>query len=143
MTTGGGVRGSASSVALDGLAGAGLGPQSNLLSWADRAFGPGLTTITKGKGQHHTVYQHSTSGLPPYEAPVMVAEKGVLFSPPSTAAEHSSLCAGPKFVKCTMLGFYTQWRAICQAPCSSPFHLGLVMTKCTIVSSHDKSAKVS
>lgn len=46
--TGGGVRGSASSVALDGLAGAGLGPQSNLLSWADRAFGPGLTTITKG-----------------------------------------------------------------------------------------------
>ncbi|KAA6417657.1 MAG: SM Sec1-family [Trebouxia sp. A1-2] len=46
--TGGGVRGSASSIALDGLASAGLGPQSHLLSWADRAFGPGLTTITKG-----------------------------------------------------------------------------------------------
>ena len=75
MTTGGGIRGSASSIALDGLAGAGLGPQSNLLSWADRAFGPGLTTITKGKGQHHIVHQHSSSGLPPYEAHVMIAEK--------------------------------------------------------------------
>ena len=64
MTTGGGVRGSASSVALDGLAGAGLGPQSNLLSWADRAFGPGLTTITKGRGQRHVVHQHSSSAQP-------------------------------------------------------------------------------
>lgn len=61
MTTGGGVRGSASSIALDGLASAGLGPQSHLLSWADRAFGPGLTTITKGQDQHHIVHQHSSS----------------------------------------------------------------------------------
>ncbi len=78
MTTGGGIRGSASSIALDGLAGAGLGPQSNLLSWADRAFGPGLTTITKGESQCHTVYLHSSCGLPPYKAPVMVAEKSEL-----------------------------------------------------------------
>lgn len=47
--TGGGVRGSASQAALDGLgAASGLGSQSHLLSWADRTFGQGLTTITKG-----------------------------------------------------------------------------------------------
>lgn len=46
------MRASASSVALDGLAGAGLGPQSHLLSWADRTFGQGLTTITKGQTHH-------------------------------------------------------------------------------------------
>ena len=52
LVTGGGVRGSASSIALDGLAmhaGSALGSQSHLLSWADRTFGQGLTTITKGK----------------------------------------------------------------------------------------------
>ena len=63
MTTGGGVRGSASSVALDGLAGAGLGPQSNLLSWADRAFGPGLTTITKGRGVSAMLYISTAAQL--------------------------------------------------------------------------------
>ncbi|KAL3137459.1 hypothetical protein ABBQ38_004749 [Trebouxia sp. C0009 RCD-2024] len=46
--TGGGVRGSASQAALDGLGASGLGSQSHLLSWADRTFGQGLTTITKG-----------------------------------------------------------------------------------------------
>lgn len=45
---GGGVRGSASQAALDGLGASGLGSQSHLLSWADRTFGQGLTTITKG-----------------------------------------------------------------------------------------------
>ena len=43
------MRGSASQAALDGLgAASGLGSQSHLLSWADRTFGQGLTTITKG-----------------------------------------------------------------------------------------------
>lgn len=46
--TGSGVRGSGSGAALDGLAATGLGQQSHLLSWADRTFGQGLTTITKG-----------------------------------------------------------------------------------------------
>ena len=49
LSAGTGVRGSGSSAALDGLAATGLGQQSHLLSWADRTFGQGLTTITKGE----------------------------------------------------------------------------------------------
>ena len=65
VSAGGGVRASASSVALDGLAGAGLGPQSHLLSWADRTFGQGLTTITKGQ-THQTPSEQGSQQSNPY-----------------------------------------------------------------------------
>lgn len=46
------------------MAASGLGSQSQLLSWADRTFGHGLTSITKGKPLHplnstlHTLRDH-------------------------------------------------------------------------------------